>query len=491
MNRSIVRYSIAKLLQVLAMLMLIPLLVGIFYNESVSDLINFAIPILICIILSFILGRKSDFQGHIFTKEAMFITASCWIMYSIIGAIPLFLTPSNYHTFVDAFFEMASGFTTCGASVATDLEALPNSIVFWRSFSHFIGGMGILVFTLAILPKGNSESSSLMQAEVPGPTFGKITPKLSQTARVLYIIYIAMTIITAILLLFGNIGLFDSIIVAMGTAGTGGFSNKSLSVGFYDSRYIELVLSFAMMAFGINFNVFYFAIFKSVKDAIKSEEMWWYLGIIAISSILIFINIYPLYQDLFYTGVSSFFTVSSIITTTGYVSVDFGQWPLFSRIILMLLMFVGGSAGSTAGGLKVSRFVVLFKSALNQVKKTINPLRVTVNKMDGKRLDEEVEESINRYIVVYIFIFLIFLFIVSFDTNNFESAFSAVSTTFNNVGPGLIDFGPIESFANLSDISKVALTFAMLFGRLELYPMILLFSPNTYKNIKNRRFDKR
>ena len=486
MNGSIIKYTIGKLLQVLAMLMSLPLLVGLIYKESFTDIRNFIIPIAISLILGMILVRNGSSKGHIFTKEAMFITATCWIVFSVIGSIPLYLTSSNYPSVIDAFFEMASGFTTCGASVAHDLELLPHSVLFWRSFSHFIGGMGILVFTLAILPKSNKESSNLMQAEVPGPTFGKITPKLSQTARVLYLMYIALTIVTMIFLLFGGMDLFDAIIHAMGTAGTGGFSNRGSSIGYYDSRYIEMVLSIAMLAFGINFNIFYFALFRSAKQAFKSEELWWYLGIVGVSALLIYFNVRSMYHDEFYSGVSSLFTVSSIITTTGYVSVDFGSWPLFSRNILILLMFIGGSAGSTAGGLKVSRCVVVFKSAINQVRKAINPLRVNVNKMDGKKVDRDVEDSINKYILVYILLFVVFMLIITLETNNFESAFSAVATTYNNVGPGLIDFGPITTFESMSKLSKLVLTFAMLFGRLELYPMILLFAPTTYKNLKNK-----
>lgn len=484
MNGSIVKYSIGKLLFVLAMLMCLPLFVGIIYGESLLDLRNFILPIFMAIFLASILMKRGSGDGHIFTKEAMFITATCWILFSIIGAIPLYLTQSNFPTMIDAFFETASGFTTCGASVAANVELLPHSILFWRSFTHFIGGMGILVFTLAILPKTNKESSSLMQAEVPGPTFGKITPKLSQTARTLYLLYIALTIITTIFLLFGGMNLFDGIIHAMGTAGTGGFSNKSASIGYYDSGYIEIVLSIAMLAFGVNFNIFYFAIFRSFKEAFKSEELYWYLGIVGVSVLLIFFNIRGVYTDKVYTGISSLFTVTSIITTTGYVSADFGQWPLFSRNILLFLMFIGGSAGSTAGGIKVSRIVILFKSALNQIRKALNPMRVTVNKMDGKRLDRDTEESINRYILVYILLFIVFMLIMTLNTNNFEAAFSAVATTYNNVGPALVQFGPVENFRTMSDLSKIVLTFSMLFGRLELYPMILLFAPDTYRNIK-------
>lgn len=486
MNLKVIFNAMGRLLIVLGVLMMVPMMVGIIYREPINELMYFVIPIVGSLGLGLFLKKKGRNQGHIYTREALFTTGFCWLIYSLIGAIPLYLTPSNYPTFLDAFFEMASGFTTCGASVASNVEALPNSIIFWRSFSHLIGGMGILVFTLAIVPKANKESTNIMKAEVPGPTFGKITPKLSETARVLYTIYLAMAVITAIFLLLGGMNLFDSVIFAMGTAGTGGFANRGLSVGHYDSRYIEMVLGIAMLAFGVNFNLYYYAIFKSVRESYKSEELWVYLGIILASSLIIFLNVYPMYDSLSYAGVNSFFTVSSIITTTGFVSADFGTWPLFSRFILTLLMFVGGCAGSTAGGLKVSRVIMLFKSAFNQIKTSLNPLRVTVNKLDGKRVGDDVEDATIKYFVLYTLLFILFMLIVTYDTNDFETAFTAVAATINNIGPCIGEFGPIESFAGMSDLSKFTLSFAMLFGRLELYPMILLLSPFTYKHLKNR-----
>lgn len=486
MNLKIVNNAIGRLLQVLAVLMVLPLLVAFIYKESTSDKLNFLIPIILAALTGTLLAKAGSEKGHIYTREAMFTTAFCWVLYSLIGAIPLYLTPSNYPTFVDAFFEMASGFTTCGASVAKNVDILPHSIIFWRSFSHLIGGMGILVFTLAILPKQNKESSNLMQAEVPGPTFGKITPKLSETARLLYILYLSLTVITTIALLLAGMDLFDSIIYAMGTAGTGGFANRGLSVAYYNSRAIEVILGVAMLLFGVNFNLYYYAIFKSVKDSFKSEELWTYLAIIGASSLLIFLSIMPMYKDAGYAGANSFFTVSSVITTTGYVSADFGNWPLFARNILILLMFIGGCAGSTAGGLKVSRIIMIFRSAVNQVKQTINPMRVTVNRLDGKRVDDDVERSTNRYIILYSILFVIFLMIVTLDTNDFETAFTAVAATINNIGPNIGEFGPMDTFAGMSALSKFVLTLAMLFGRLEIYPMLLLLSPFTYKNIKNK-----
>ena len=487
MNLKIINHSLGRLLQVLALLMTVPLLVAFLYREGTNDKIYFIIPILIAGTIGTILTKLGDETAHIYTREALFITAACWVIFSVIGAIPLYLTPTNYHTFLDAFFEMASGFTTCGASVAIDVELLPHSIIFWRSLSHLIGGMGILVFTLAILPKSNKESANLLQAEMPGPSFGKLTPKLGQTARMLYIIYLIMTLITAIFLLFGGMNLFDSIIFAMGAAGTGGFANKGLSVGYYNSRYIEMVLSIAMVMFGVNFNLYYFALIRSARESFKSEELYWYLGIIGLAIVLIFVNIINFYGDTLYSLSQSIFTVTSIITTTGYVSADYGNWPMLSRCILILLMFIGGSAGSTAGGFKVSRFLILFKSTINHIKRVINPKRVTITKIDGKRMDKNLEEAVNKYLVLYILLFVVFMVIVSRDVENFESAFAAVATTYNNVGPGLNDFGPVNSFASMEPISKFTLTIAMLFGRLELYPMLLLFSPYSYKKLSRRK----
>lgn len=486
MNLKIVKYSIGRLLLVLSGLLVFPLIVAFIYKESMADKMNFFIPIILSLALGLILSKLGDNKSHLYTKEAMFITASTWVLFSLIGAIPLYLTGSNYPSFIDAFFEMVSGFTTSGASVAFNVEDLPHSILFWRSFSHFVGGMGILVFTLAILPNTNKESSLLMKSEVPGPTFGKITPRLSDTARNLYLMYIVLTILTIILLLLGKMNLFDSIVHALGTAGTGGFSSKAISVGAYNSRYIEFVLGIMMAVFGVNFNIYFYALTKNLREAFDSEELKWYVAIILISSGLIFINILSMYKDVLYSLVNSFFSVSSIITTTGYVSADFGKWPLFSKSILILLMFIGGCAGSTAGGLKVSRFVILVKGGINQIKESMNPRKITINRLDGKKVDQKTERSVSKYLVIYLLIFIVLFLIVSIDMNDFETAFAAVATTFNNVGPGLGAFGPIETFAQMSQLSKFVLSIAMLLGRLEIFPMLLLLYPSTYRYLKNK-----
>lgn len=484
MNTKIIKYTIGKLLIILAYLMLIPLVVSIIYKEGLEHMLSFIIPVIVSFSFGKFFVSRGDPNSDFYLKESMFIVAVGWIMFSIFGAFPLVLTPDEYPTFIDALFEMVSGFTTTGASVARDLDSLPHSIIFWRSLSHLVGGMGILVFTLAILPKTNKNSSLIMQAEVPGPTFGKIRSKLSKTARVLYIIYLVMTGITALFLFFGGMNVFDSLIHAMSTAGTGGFSNRNLSIGYYDSRYIEMVLGIAMLAFGVNFNVYYYSIYRSVREGTDSEELRWYLLIILASTLLIFANIFSLYQDKSYAFTNSFFTVTSIMTTTGFVSADFGTWPLFSRLILMLLMFIGGCAGSTAGGLKVSRVIILVKRGFNQIRASQNPKRITINRLDKKRVNEDVEVSVAKYFALYVFLFIVFLFIIALDVDDFQSAFTAVATTINNVGPGIGEFGPLTNFAEIGYLSKVAIIFSMLIGRLEIFPILILFNPSTYKDLK-------
>lgn len=484
MNTKIIKFAIGKLLIILSYLMIIPLIVSIIYKEGLEHMLSFIIPVIVSFSTGKFLLSHGDDKSDFYLKEAMFIVAAGWIIFSVFGAFPLMLTPNEYPTYIDALFEMVSGFTTTGASVAKSVEVLPHSIIFWRSLSHLVGGMGILVFTLAILPKTNRHSSLIMQAEVPGPTFGKITSKLSQTARTLYIIYLVMTIITTILLLFGGMNIFDSIIYAMSTAGTGGFGNKDLSIGFYDSRYIEIVLGLAMVAFGINFNVYYYSIFRSIKEGTDSEELRWYIFIVIGASLLIFANIFMHYTNKSYAFSNSFFTVSSIMTTTGFVSADYSSWPMFSRLIIILLMFIGGCAGSTAGGLKVSRIIILIKRAFNQIRQSQNPKRITINRLDNKRVDYYTEDSVSKYFALYIFLFIVFLFIVAIDVEDFQSAFTAVATTINNVGPGIGDFGPLTSFADIGYLSKTALIFAMLIGRLEIFPILILFNPSTYRDLR-------
>lgn len=413
MNYNIVRYVLAKLLRIEAALLILPLTVGLIYKESASNLLAFVFTILILVLVSTLLYRKKLEDHHFYMREAFVIVGLSWILLSFFGSLPFYFS-GEIPRLIDCFFETASGFTTTGSSILKDIEALSHSMLFWRSFTHVIGGMGILVFALAILPKIPTDSLRMVKAEVPGPSFGKLVSKLSVTARILYIIYILMTGIVVVFLLLGGMSLFDALIHAFGAAGTGGFSNKALSVGFYNSTYIEGVLGVSMFLFGMNFNLHYIFLFGNKKDILKNEELRWYLLITLGAILAISIN-----TGAIYSGISSlrhsFFTVSSIITTTGFGTVDFGTWPLFSKIILLSLMCIGASAGSTAGGLKVSRVMVLVKSALTEIKRIRQPKRMVRLTQDGRAVSEQGALAILNYFMLYVLIVLVFTLFISLD----------------------------------------------------------------------------
>ncbi|NLY36597.1 MAG: TrkH family potassium uptake protein [Tissierellia bacterium] len=481
MNYNIVRYVLAKLLRIEAALLILPLTVGLIYKEAASDILAYVFTIVLLILVSTLLYRKKLADHHFYMREAFVIVGMSWILLSFFGSLPFYFS-GQIPNLVDCFFETSSGFTTTGSSILKDVEALSHSMLFWRSFTHVIGGMGILVFALAILPKIPTDSLRMIKAEVPGPSFGKLVSKLSVTARILYVIYIAMTAIVVVFLLIGGMNLFDALIHAFGAAGTGGFSNKALSVGYYNSTYIEIVLGISMLMFGTNFNLHYLFLFGNKKDILKNEELRWYLLIALVAIVAISLNI----QDL-YGGLSSlrhsFFTVSSIITTTGFGTANFGAWPLFSKLILLSLMCIGASAGSTAGGLKVSRVVVLVKSALTEIKRIRQPKRIVRLTQDGRAVSEQGALSILNYFMLYVIIVLVLILIISLDLQDLESATSAVLATFNNIGPGLGLVGPTANYSGLSDFSKLLLSFAMIAGRLEIFPIFILFLPATWKKI--------
>ncbi|HZK10429.1 MAG TPA: TrkH family potassium uptake protein, partial [Clostridia bacterium] len=435
MNYEIVRYVLAKLMRIEAALLTLPLLVGLIYKESASTLLAFVFTIVILLIVSTILYNKKLEDNHFYMREAFVIVGLSWICLSFFGGLPFYFS-GEIPRLVDCFFETASGFTTTGSSILNDIEALSHSMLFWRSFTHLIGGMGILVFALAVLPKIPTDSLRMLKAEVPGPSFGKLVSKLSVTARILYVIYISMTAVLVTFLLLGGMNLFDALIHAFGTAGTGGFSNRALSVGFYDSVYFETVLGVAMLIFGMNFNLHYIFIFGAKKDILKNEELRWYL-LIALGGVLaIALNTRGLYNGMESLR-HSFFTVSSIMTTTGFSTVNFAVWPAFSRIVLLGLMCMGACAGSTAGGLKISRVVVLVKSALTEIKRARQPKRVVRLTQEGRPVSDQGVLSILNYFLLYVFIILILFLFLSLDLKDIESSLSAVLATFNNIGPGL------------------------------------------------------
>lgn len=479
MNNKIIRYVLSKILYIEAGFLLLPIIVSFIYRENYSNVLSFLVTIFLLLLSGYLLGYKSDASGAFYEKEGFIIVSLSWILLSAFGALP-FVFSGSIPNFIDAFFETSSGFTTTGASILTNVEEVSHSILFWRSFTHLIGGMGILVFALAILPRSN-RNSHIMKAEVPGPVFGKFVAKMSYTARLLYKIYFAMTGILIIVLILAGHPIFDSFVHAFGAAGTGGFGIKANSIAYYNSSAVEMILATAMIIFGINFNLYYVILIGKARDGFKSEELRWYLLIVFGSVVLIFFNIRHNYTSYLTAIKDIFFTVSSIISTTGYATVDFGKWPTFSRAILLFLMFTGACAGSTAGGLKISRFIILVKSSILQVRKAINPKRVLSIKVDNKLVGNEVVEEVKSYFVIYIFLVIIFTILISFTVPDFITAFSAVMATFNNIGPGLGIVGPTGNYASLTYFNKIVLSLAMLAGRLEIFPILVLFSSTTWK----------
>lgn len=480
MNISMVKYVIGRILQVESLLLVFPLIVSIFYQEEWKYPFSFLAISVLLLVIGYLLSRKIPVKKQLFAKEGFVIVSLSWILLSFFGGLP-FVMNGDIPSLIDAFFETSSGFTTTGSSILTDVEALSHSSLFWRSFTHLVGGMGVLVFALAVLPQIESESVHIMKAEVPGPVFGKLVSKLSSSARILYKIYLTMTAIVVILLLFGGMNLFEALLHAFGAAGTGGFGIKNGSIAPYDSAYIDYVLGTSMILFGVNFNLFYLILIGHIKDVLKSEELRWYIGIIISAVILICVNLFSYYESFGRLVRDVFFTVSSIITTTGFSTADFDQWPLFSQTILLILMFFGASAGSTAGGLKISRVAILWKTAVAEFKRNAHPNRVVAIKYEGKSLSKDIKHGVVNYFVIYMIIFFILLLLISMDAPDFTSAFSAIAATFNNIGPGLGTIGPAESFAHISDFSKILLSFVMIAGRLEIFPILILFNRNTWR----------
>ncbi|MET3557212.1 trk system potassium uptake protein TrkH [Streptococcus rupicaprae] len=488
MRQSLIRYFIGKLMQIEAGLLSLPLLVSFVYGESPRQKFAYGSVVLGLYLVGFLLCFKKPAQFKLTAREGIFTVALAWIFLSLFGALPLVLSGEIPNPF-DAFFEISSGFTTTGSSILSDLSVLEKSSLFWRSFTHLIGGMGILVFTLAILPNAGSDTVQLMRAEVPGPVFGKIVSKLTQTARILYAIYISMTAVMILILCLAGVPLFDSLLLSFGTAGTGGFGINNAGFAIYSNpQLVEWLIGFGMMLFGINFNIYYFILIGSGFEALKDEEFKTYLGIILVATIGILLNILPHYQNIWDGLRVAFFNVSSIITTTGYSTADFNDWNIISHLILISLMFIGGSAGSTAGGLKVSRVLIYIKMALSELRRVGQPRRVVTPLFNKKIIEKERQINLAHYLLVYILVFGLILFSVSFESKDLTTAFTAVAATFNNIGPGLGAVGPMSNFSAYSDWNTLVLTFSMLAGRLEIYPMLILFAPSTLKTFSKLRF---
>lgn len=475
MNYSMLGYFLRYIVCAEGLLMLLPTLVSVIYREKSG--FAFVITIVICLLISFPFTLKKPKDSSLKIKEGFISVALSWIILSILGALPFIISGAIPNP-VDALFETVSGFTTTGASILTDIEALPKCVLFWRSFTHWIGGMGVLVFILAIMPQSRGNHMSLMKAESPGPSVDKLAPKVKTTAKILYSIYIAMTLLQIIILILGKMPVFDAITITFGTAGTGGFGIRNDSIAGYNT-FCQTVITVFMILFGVNFNAYFLLISGRFKKAFKNTEVITYFSIIFVAITIICIDIYS--GDLGKTIHDAAFQVGSIMTTTGFSTVDFNMWPSVSKTVLVILMFIGACAGSTGGGVKVSRFILLFKSLGKELHSIVHPRSVKKVTVDGKVIEHEVMRSTNVYMTAYILIFAISVLVISLEGKDLITNFTAVAATFNNIGPGLELVGPSANFSHFSDFSKLVLTFDMLAGRLELFPMLLLFYPKCWR----------
>ncbi len=488
MNRRIIFYTLGQILKIEAALLMLPLVCSIIYGEKC--ILAFIITIILSLSLGFLLTAVNKSRDKtFFAKEGFVIVALSWIVLSVVGALP-FVISGEIPNFINAFFETVSGFTTTGATILSGekIEAMSKGLLFWRSFTHWIGGMGILVLVMAIVPTDSGRSIHIIRAEMPGPIVGKLVPKLKSTAKILYLIYICLTLIEVALLLLGGMNLYESLVHSFGTAGTGGFGVKADSIASY-SPFIQWVITVFMLIFGINFNIYYLIIVRKIRSAFKSEELWCYVGIVVVSISLITYNIYHLFDGFWVAMRQSAFQVASIISTTGYATTDFNLWPGLSKGILFILMFVGACAGSTAGGLKVSRIILLFKRVFAGLKHMLHPRSTEAVRFEGRKAEEETLNGVLVYFAIYFMCFVTIFFLLLFETAiDFETNLSAVAACFNNVGPGLSKVGPNGNYDFYSLFSKTVLSFAMLLGRLEIYPLILLFSPASW--LKRRKLKK-
>ncbi|MDO4268588.1 MAG: TrkH family potassium uptake protein [Eubacteriales bacterium] len=477
MNYSIIFYIIGWILKVEAALMLLPCGVAVIYGER--DGIGLAATAAVCLILGILMTWKKSENQIFYAAEGLVTVALSWLVLSVAGAVPFVI--SGYITNpVDALFEAVSGFTTTGASILTDVEALPYCLLFWRSFTHWIGGMGVLVFLLIVLPMTGGSHMNLMKAESPGPIVSRLVPKVQSTAKILYGIYIVLTIVELVFLLAGRMPLFDALATSFGTAGTGGFGIKNDSMAGY-SPYIQNVVTVFMILFGINFNAYFLILMGKVGQALKMEEVRAYLLVIAAAIALISWNSLELFSSLGESVHHAAFQVGSIITTTGFATTNFDLWPQLSRSVLVVLMFIGACAGSTGGGIKVSRLIILAKTVRKELIQMVHPHAVKKVKMDGKLIEHEVVRATNVYMVAYVLIFVFSCLLVSLDGQSLVTNFTAVAATFNNIGPGLEMVGPSGNFQIFSNFAKLVLIFDMLAGRLEIFPILVLFSRETWR----------
>lgn len=478
MNYKMIINILGWTLKIEAAAMLLPLICAVVYSET-SEINVFLQCISLCLVVGTALSWRQPENRVMYAKEGFVTVALCWIVISLFGALP-FCISGAVPEFVDALFETISGFTTTGASILTNVEALPKSLLFWRSFTHWIGGMGVLVFLVAILPLSGNGNIYLLRAESPGPAVSKLVPKVKVTAKLLYIIYIVFTLLEILLLALGDMKFFDAITISMGTAGTGGFAIRNSSLAQY-SAYSQYIVTIFMIMFGVDFSLYYVLFFREAKLFFKSDEIKVYFGIIITSVLLIFINCAHMFSGIEEAFRHIFFTVGSIITTTGFSTTDFNLWPEFSKTIIVMLMFIGACAGSTGGGIKVSRIMILIKSIIKEIRTSAHPRTTLKLKMNGRTIEHETVRGVNVFMAAYAGIFIASILIISLDNFSFTTNFTAVAATINNIGPGLDMVGPTGNFSAFSPLSKVVMSMCMLVGRLEVFPMLLLFSPYTWK----------
>lgn len=483
MNYSVVRYILGWIMIVESALMLMPAMVGLIYKESQGW--SFIWVLAGSAALGGLLVIKKPQNMNFYVKEGFITVALSWIIMSVVGCLP-FVFNGDIPEFTDALFETISGFTTTGATILTDVEVLAKCSLFWRSFTHWIGGMGVLVFLLAIVPMTGGTNMNLMKAESPGPSVDKIVPKVRYNALILYGIYIALTVLEIVFLVIGDMSVFEAFTTAFSTAGTGGFGIRNDSIASL-SPYIQWVVTIFMILFGINFGVYFLLLTRKFKQAVKHEEARTYLIIIIVSALIIFKNIYDIMPSGKDAIRHAFFQVASIMTTTGFMSADFDLWPVLSQTILVVIMFIGACAGSTGGGIKVSRIMILIKTMFKEITSFLHPRSVKKVTVEGKVVEHDTVRATNVFIVSYILIFVTSLFLITIDNNDLVTNFTSVAATINNVGPGLSMVGPTQNFSHFSGLSKYVFMFDMLAGRLEIFPLLLLFSPSVWKGKKKKK----
>ena len=477
MNYRLISQILGRVLALEAALMLLPLLVCVIYGESC---LPFIFAIAIALIVSLCLTRKRPLSDDLYALEGFLVVALSWVSMSIVGALP-FMFSGEIPNFVDAFFEAVSGFTTTGSTVLNDIEGMGKGTMFWRCFTNWIGGMGVLVFVMFVLPLSEEHSLHILRAEMPGPIVGKLVPKAQSTAKILYIMYTAMTLVIVVLLMLGGMNLYDALVHAFSTAGTGGFSNYANGVAHFDSAYIDYVIGIGLLFFGVNFNLYFLLLIGRIGEVVRNEELLWYLSIVLSASVIIALSVTTDYGNFGTAFRYAFFQVSSIITTAGHITANYDLWPTIAQTILFLLMFTGACAGGTNGGVKLSRILIAAKTLRNDIIRQIRPREVNTVKVNGEVVSKKTQHTTTVFIVLYVFIMIAASLLVSLDNYRFDETFTAVLSCMGNIGPATGICGPVGNFVPFSDFSTFVLTLCMLIGRLEIFPMLILFMPASWK----------